>query len=190
MRRLLPLLVATLLLGGAVVATVWSVPYAATARTLYLFEQETPTEVARGWVTPEGGFLGLDLVTFDGDRQVTVYRQGEPRAAWPRPEFVVGDHGARYADEAPSSGAWRPFALRAGVSWALVLLTLGATSRWLAREVPAGFHHLGFVIFGQRDPETRPVSWVAGGGTHGSGGGQVPPLVPYEPDWDPDRRIR
>jgi hypothetical protein len=189
-RRLLPLLVGGLLLAGAIATTLWSVPHAATARSLYLFEQEAPTQLARGWVSPGGGLLGLDLVTFDGDRQVTVYRQGEPKAAWPRPEFAVGEHGARYADEAPSSGAWRPFALRAGVAWMLMLLALAIAARWIVREVPGAFRHLAFVVFGQRDPEVRPVSWVAGGGTHGSGGGQVPPLVPYNPDWDLDRRIR
>jgi hypothetical protein len=120
---------------------------------------------------------------------VAVYRQGEPRAQWPLPEFVVGEHGARYADEAPWSGAWRPFALRAVAAWALTLLAFAGTTRWLVR-VPAAFRHLGFVIFGQRDPAVRPVTWAAGGGTHGSGGGQVPPLVPYNPDGDPDRRIR
>lgn len=190
MRRLLPLLVVLLLMAGAAAATFWSVPYATTAGTLYLFEQETPTEIARGWVDPESGLLGLDVVTFDGDRQVAVYRQGGPKAAWPRPEFLVGEHGARYADEAPANGAWRPFALHAVAAWALMLLAFAATTRWLVREVPPAFGHLAFIIFGQRDPEVRPVSWVAGGGTHGSGGGQVPPVVPYNPDWDPDRRIR
>lgn len=120
---------------------------------------------------------------------MAVYRQGERRAQWPLPEFVVGEHGARYADEAPASGAWRPFALRALAAWGLVLLALAASARWLVREVPAAFRHLGFAIFGQRAAEARPVWWVAGGGTYGSGGGQVPPIVSYNPDWDPDERI-
>jgi hypothetical protein len=48
MRRLMPLVIATLLAVGAVAVTVWTVPYAATARSLYLFEEETPTAVPDG----------------------------------------------------------------------------------------------------------------------------------------------
>jgi hypothetical protein len=189
MRRLLPLVVGVLVITGAVTATVWSVPYATTARALYLFEQETPTEVVRGLARQGDGLLGLDLVTLHDERVVEVYRQGEPRAQWPYPEFLVGEHGARYADEAPSSGAWRPFALRAVVVWSLALLAVAGAATWLARALPDAARHLGFVVFGQRDPETRPVTWTPGGGSHGSSG-QVPPMVPYNPDWDPGRRIR
>lgn len=190
MRRLLPLLVGALLVAGAIVGTVWSVPYAATARTLYLFEQESPTEIAQGLARQGDGLLGLDLVTFDGDRVVAVYRQGELRPQWPLPEFVVGEHGARYADEAPSSGAWRPFAWRVVAAGMLILFAFAGTARWLVREVPVSLRQLGFAIFGQRDPAARPVMWVSGAGTHGGTGGQVPPVVPYNPDWDPDKRIR
>lgn len=68
MRRLLPLLAGLVLFAGTLVAAIWSVPYATTARSLYLFEQEMPTETAHGLARQGAGLLGLDLVTFDGDR--------------------------------------------------------------------------------------------------------------------------
>ncbi len=190
MRRLLPLVVAALLIGGAVGVLIWSVPYATTARSLYLFEQETPTELVSGSARQGAGLLGLDVVTLDDGRVVDVHRQGEPRVQWPRPQFLVGEHGARLADEPPSSGAWRTFALRALISWIGALLVLAGSTLLLVRRLPEAARHLGFVIFEQRDPESRPVTWVTGAGGHGSGGGQVPPYVPYNPDWDPDRRIK
>jgi hypothetical protein len=188
--RLLPLFVAGLLIAAAVAVTVWSVPFAVTARSLYLFEQEAPAEAVNGSARQGVGLLGLDVVTLDDGRVVEVHRQGEPRVQWPRPEFLVGEHGARLADEPPSSGAWHPFALRALTAWAVVLLAIVGAAPWLRRELPSAVRHLAFVIFGQRDPESRPVISVPGGGGHGSGGGQVPPVVPYNPDWDPDERIK
>lgn len=190
MRRQLPLVVAALLIGGAVGVMIWSVPYAATARSLYLFERETPTELISGSARQGVGLLGLDVVTLNDGRVVNVYRQGEPRVQWPRPQFLVGEHGARLADEPSSSGAWQPFALRALISWVGALLVLAGSMLVLVRGLPAATRHLGFVIFGQRDSESRPVTWVPGAGGHGSGGGQVPPYVPYNADWDPDRRIK
>jgi hypothetical protein len=190
MRRLLPLVAAALLIGVAVVAMVWSVPYAATARSLYLFERETPAELVGGSARQGDGLLGLDVVTLDDGRVVDVYRQGERRVQWPRPQFLVGEHGARLADEPPSSGAWQPFALRTLIGWVAALAALSGSALLLVRRVPAAVQHLGVVIFDQRDPESRPVTWVPGAGGHGSGGGQVPPYVPYNPDWDPDRRIK
>jgi hypothetical protein len=190
MRRLMPLVIATLLAVGAVAVTVWTVPYAATARSLYLFEEETPTAVISGSARQGVGLLGLDVVTLDDGRVVEVHRQGEPRVQWPRPEFLVGEHGARLADEPASSGAWWPFARRALAGWIGTVLVLAVSMPWLIRRLPSAGQHLGFVIFGQRDPESRPVTWVPGAGSHGSGAGQVPPIVPYDPDWDPDRRIK
>lgn len=32
--------------------------------------------------------------------------------------------------------------------------------------------------------------FIPGSGTHGAPGGQGPPIVPDNPDWDDDRRIR
>ena len=63
--------------------------------------------------------------------------------------------------------------------------------RWLRIPVLERlFDRMSFVIFGQRAPESRPVGWVPGNGSHGGEGGQTPPWVPYNPDWDPDNRIR
>jgi hypothetical protein len=188
--RLMPLVVAGLLLAAAIAVSVWSVPFATTARSLYLFERETPTQVINGSARQGVGLLGLDVVTLDDGRVVEVHRQGEPRVQWPRPEFLVGEHGARLADEPPSSGAWQPFALRALVAWSLTLLALVGAVPWLRRELPSSVQHLAFVIFGQRDPDVRQGSSVSGAGGHGSGGGQVPPIVPYNPDWDPGKRIK
>jgi hypothetical protein len=188
-RSLVPLLVGVLLLAGVVAVTVWTVPYAATARSLHLFEQESPTEVVGGSARQGVGLLGLDLVTLDDGRTVDVHRQGEPRVQWPRPSFLVGEHGARYADEAPSSGAWRPFAVRAAAAWIATLLVLAGAVPWLVRRFPSAVRDLGFAAFGQHDPQARPVTFVPGSGGRG-GGGQVPPIVPYDPEWDPDRRIR
>lgn len=52
------------------------------------------------------------------------------------------------------------------------------------------FDRLSFIVFGQRDPEGRTPWFVPGNGGYGGGGGQVPPYVPYNPDWDPKNRIR
>lgn len=49
---------------------------------------------------------------------------------------------------------------------------------------------MSFVIFGQRAPEARFIGWLPGNGGHGGDGGQVPPWVPYNPDWDLKNRIR
>lgn len=191
-RSLVAVLLGVTLLGVAIGAIAWAAPYASTARALALFEREAPTEVLDGAARQGAGLLGLDVVTLADGRVVDVARQGEPRRQWPRPEFLVGEHGARYADEPPSEGAWWPFAVRAGLAGTVALLT-GVLGFWCLvrgrRAVPELASKLGFVVFGQRDPETEPVWWVAGGGGHGAGGGQVPPIVPYNPDWDPDRRI-
>jgi hypothetical protein len=186
-RSLAALLAGLALLGFAVVPVVWLLPHAGTARALHLFEQEDPAEQVDGSARQGAGLLGLDIVTLDDGRTVDVYRQGEPGVQWPRPSFLVGEHGARYADEPPSEGAWRPFALRAALGGLVALLAIAGGVLLVVRALPGS----SFAIFGQRDPESRPVIWVAGSGGHGSGSGQVPPIVPYDPDWeDPDRRIR
>lgn len=190
MRRILPLLVAPLVLAACVVAVAWSVPHASTGLDLYRFERESPTEVTTAGLRPGAGPLGLDLVLLDGDRWVPVHREGPPRAGWPRPEVLVGEHGARFADEPASQGAWGPFAVRAVGAWTLVAVALLGTSLWLRRTGPTALDGLAFTVFGQRHPDARTPTHVAGSGGHGSGGGQVPPLVPYAPDWQPDRRIR
>ena len=191
-RSVVALLVGVTLVGVAIGAIAWSVPYATTARGLYLFEGESPTEIVDGAARQGAGLLGLDVVTLSDGRVLEVHRQGEPRRQWPRPEFLVGEYGARYADEPPAEGVWRAFAVRAGVAGLVALLSAVAGIWTLVRSrfaMAAIASRLGFVIFGQRDPETKPVWWVAGGGSHGAAGGQVPPMVPYNPDWDPDRRI-
>jgi hypothetical protein len=58
------------------------------------------------------------------------------------------------------------------------------------RALGRAFDHLSFVIFGQRAPGSISVGWLPGNGGYGSGGGQVPPWVPYNSDWDPKNRIR
>lgn len=65
-------------------------------------------------------------------------------------------------------------------SWALGLVGLALTI--------ASLGPFGRAVFGQRDPESRDVTWVPGGGTHGGMGGHVPPYVPYNRDWDPKHR--
>jgi hypothetical protein len=85
-----------------------------------------------------------------------------------------------------------------GTGLGSVLLSLGMSSSvgsWslgIAGTALAGasLGPLGRAVFGQRPPEHREVSWVPGGGTHGGLGGQVPPYVPYDPDWDPKNRER
>lgn len=59
---------------------------------------------------------------------------------------------------------------------------------WIrSRPVKRALDRLAFMIFGARDPGSGNVTWIAGHGTHGSEGGQVPPYVPYNPDWDRDQ---
>jgi hypothetical protein len=186
-RSLVGLLTGLVLLGAAILPVAWLLPYAGTARALHLFEQEDPTEEVAGSAQQGAGLLGLDLVTLDGGRTIEVYRQGPPQAQHPRPTYLVGEHGARLADEPAAVGAWRPFALRAVFGGVVALLAIGAGILLVVRSLPGA----GFAVFGQRDPESRPVIWIPGGGGHGAAGGQVPPIVPYDPDWDdPDRRIR
>jgi hypothetical protein len=186
-RPVLALVAGIVLLAFAVVPVVWLLPYAGTARALHLFEQEVPAEEVDGSARQGAGLLGLDVVTLDDGRTVDVYRQGERRVQWPRPTFLVGDHGARYADEPPSDGAWRPFAIRAALAGLVALLAVVGGILLVVRALPGS----GFAIFGQRDPDSRPVESVPGSGGHGSGGGQVPPIVPHDSDWeDPGRRIR
>lgn len=185
------LLLTLVLVTGAIVATVWAVSTGADAVAVFRFEREAPAslESSRGMIEGREGFgpLELDVVSLESAGEaVRVVRLGEPRAQWPRSEFLVGEYGARYADEPPHEGAWIPFAVAAGVG-----LLLAVLAGWLA--VRSFLHFLrtgGPVIFGQRDPQGRRVTWLPGGGTHGGMGGQVPPYVPYNPDWDPENRIR
>src|SRR5690625_4888417 len=65
----------------------------------------------------------------------------------------------------------------------------GGGSAWIAvRHFRAVLASGGSIIFGQRDPAGRRPGRAPGGGTHS--GGQVPPYVPYNQEWDPKRRIR
>lgn len=63
--------------------------------------------------------------------------------------------------------------------------------QWIKnRPVKRGLDRLAFIIFEERDPNSKVVGWGPGQGTHGGAGGQVPPYVPYNPDWDPSRKRR
>lgn len=193
------LLLALVLAAGAIAMTVWSVSTGTDARALYSFEQEDPASLttARGLIERRAGFgpLERDVVSFSVDtaddlgsmyQTVHVVRAGPPRAQWPKPELLVGEYGARYADEPAHQGAWIPFAAAAVFGLLAAVLT-----GWLA--VRLGLHVFrtgGFIIFGQRDPQVRTIGWLPGGGTHGGMGGQVPPYVPHNPDWEPKNRLR
>ena len=60
--------------------------------------------------------------------------------------------------------------------------------KWVkSRPLKRALDRLAFTIFGQRDPNSKKVGWGPGQGTHGGAGGQTPPYVPYNPDWDPTR---
>jgi len=193
------LFLALVLLAGAIVATVWSVSTGSDALGLFRFEQEdlASLETAHGLVERREGVgpLQRDVVSLSYvDMQaldyvhesVHVVRVGEPRAQWPRPEFLAGEHGARYADEPPHEGAWVPFAVAAGGGLLLAVLAGWFAVRSFVHVLRTG----GFTIFGQRDPHGKGVTWLPGGGTHGGMGGQVPPYVPHNPDWEPKNRIR
>lgn len=45
-------------------------------------------------------------------------------------------------------------------------------------------------LFGRSDPDARDVGFVPGNGGRGGSGGQVPPTVPYDRDWDVGKRRR
>lgn len=85
---------------------------------------------------------------------------------------------ARFAEVAPNATPRNAYA-----GLAVVLLLAGLWAMWL------GLRPLGLTVFGHRDPDSRDVTFVPGGGTHGTTGGQVPPYVPYNRDWDPKNRI-
>ena len=193
------LLLALVLVTGAIAMAMWSVSTAADSLAVFRFEQEDPAslESAHGLVERREGVGPLerdvvslsyvDVEALDHVREsVHVVRAGDPRAQWPRPEFLVSEHGARYADEPPHEGAWIPFAVAAGVGLLLAGLVGWLAVRLLLQVVRTG----GSVIFGQRDPHANQVTWLPGGGTHGGMGGQVPPYVPHNPDWDPNNRLR
>jgi hypothetical protein len=173
------LLLTLVFVTGAIAGTVGAVSTGAAALTVFRFEQEAPASLQsdRGLIHGQQGFgpLERDVVTLmSADEQVRVIRLGDRRAQWPYPEILVGEHGARYADEPAHEGAWIPFAVAA----ALGLLT-AALAGWLAVRT---FRHVlrtgGGVIFGQRDPQGPQVPWLPGGGPPGGTGGQVTPFVP------------
>lgn len=54
---------------------------------------------------------------------------------------------------------------------------------WFARYVRS--------VFRGDDQRDRGSLWfIPGSGTHGAPGGQSSPIVPHNPDWEQDRRIR
>lgn len=71
---------------------------------------------------------------------------------------------------------------------------IGQTKRWpvwrwiRSRPLKRAFDRLAFIVFEERDPNSKTVGWLPGQGTHGGSGGQSPPYVPYNPDWDPRKR--
>lgn len=184
------LLAAAALSAGVVGVAVWSVATATDAYALFQFEREDPAsmETRRGIVHGAAGIgpLRRDVVAIEGSPTTTrVYRVGDPPSPWPSPEFLVGEHGARYVSESPHEGAWSPFAIAAGAGF--LVAGLGA---WFAPRLATGaIRNGGFVVFGQRDPNVQNFGWLPGSGTHGGGGGQVPPHVPYNFDWHPKKRI-
>lgn len=185
------LLLALVLVTAAIAMTVWSVSAGADAVSLFRFEGEDPASLETSWGTIERttgfGPLERDVVSLEGVREpVLVVRVGDARARWPRSELLVGGHGARYADEPAREGVWLPFAVAAGSGLLLAGLAGWAAVRSFRQVLGTG----GEVIFGQRDPNGTTPAWTPGSGTHGGMGGQVPPYVPYNPDWDPKRRIR
>lgn len=107
-RSVVALLLGLSLVGLTIGAIAWASSYASPARALYLFERETPTEVVEGSARPGAGLLGLEVVTLNDGRVLEVYRHGEPRRQWPRPEFLVREHGARYADDPPCKASGSP----------------------------------------------------------------------------------
>jgi hypothetical protein len=61
--------------------------------------------------------------------------------------------------------------------------------RWLrSHPLKRALDRIAFAVFEERDPNSKTVGWLPGQGSHGGYGGQVPPYVPYNPDWDPTRR--
>ena len=54
---------------------------------------------------------------------------------------------------------------------------------WFARYVFS-------VVKGNYEREGGSLWFIPGSGTHGAPGGQGPPIVPDNPDWDSDRRIK
>lgn len=184
---------AAVLVAGSAVLLVWSLFTAAGAWSLYQFESEDPAALveARGTIMDVKGWgpLALDVVAVErrsADRpgSVQVYRSGDRPTAWPRPVLLVGEHGAHYAHEPKPQGVWL---VHGGVAAAGLLGV--ALAGWAMIRRKGVFDALGRVIFGQRAHGTDPVTTVAGNGTHGLGG-QVPPYVPYNPDWHPKKRIR
>jgi hypothetical protein len=71
------------------------------------------------------------------------------------------------------------------MEWAIggvTLVLIAAMGWWFARYVRSVYRG------DYRHPKDRKQTWwIAGGGTHGGAGGQVPPLLP---DPDPEDEIR
>ena len=195
---------AVLVVVGAVLlmATAPSVRIAVSLRAFEHEDRATLTRQAgRATERLSLGDLRIDRVSLDAGEERFVHRTGSPRPAYPRATFLVGQHGALYEDESPEPAAWRSAVApaAAGFTVGAVLLFAGfvvvATaaarrSRALRTASTRGLDRAAEIAFGQRATDARPVNWVPGQGTHGSTGGQVPPYVPYNPDWDPKRRIK
>ncbi|MFA9428884.1 hypothetical protein [Egicoccus sp. AB-alg2] len=79
-----------------------------------------------------------------------------------------------------------PASFTAWLGLVVAVVLAGVAAVFLRRS----FHAFGDVVFGQRATGSEPVTWRPGSGTHGGQGGQQVPYVPYNPDWDHERRIK
>lgn len=102
--------------------------------------------------------------------------------------LVAGSGGGALAIVAIWLAAWSlpATAVRHWVGLATAVVVGGLALRLLWRA----FWLFGDVVFGQRAPGGHLVTWLPSHGSHGGNTGQTPPYVPYNPDWDPKRRIK
>lgn len=193
MPRWVALLATVVLLGVAVASSVGAVRLGGDAIERLRFEREDPTtfteERGRLLGTSGWGPLERDQVRLGDDVVVAVHRQGERPPTWPAPWLLAGEHGAHYVDDVRADGVWIAPAVVSVLALVVALVTLVAAVRVL-RHTRGSLDRVSEIVFGQRAPGAARLWFIAGSGGRGGGSGQVPPLPPYDPDWEPDRRIR
>lgn len=183
------LIAAIVAAGTSLFLVVGSSAIAADAHALWQFEAEPAASLKPQPGTVIGskgiGPIQLDIVRTTDSGVVDVVRQSGTRPpTWPRPLLLVGGQGAYYAAEPAPQGTWVPFASAAALGF--LAAALGA---WFAvTTLRRNADRIAFVLFGQRAPGTRSIGWLPGNGGHGGNGGQVPPFVPHDVEWEPSRR--
>lgn len=160
----------------------WGISHLETISDLRATQRPQEFHPASATVVAEHGVGPLRIDVLQQFSDGPTFRVAPPPGGHPiagqRREVRIGDEGGAYYPTAPPrDGLWVRFALAAAAS------LLAAVAMAVVAIRP-----LGQIVFGQRDPGAKSFGWLPGHGSHGGTGGQTPPYVPYNPDWDPKNR--